>query len=211
MSCLANRLPLVVSPFASGQASASSRFPMTTGRPVICCPKPFRPCLWPKVRMVTTIDFRGRFSEILQPNRLRKGLYRTKPLLYSAAICGEVTERPKVHDWKSCVPQGTEGSNPSLSASFKLAVSDSWRNSKRNECWRETPSAVFPVLFDTIEDFADRSDSRVPRNGRSPIPSGPGGSSGNGLSRVPRGRLAVTCVGNPFFARRPYRRVYGDF
>jgi hypothetical protein len=34
--------------------------------------------------------------------------------------CGEVTERPKVHDWKSCVPQGTEGSNPSLSASFNM-------------------------------------------------------------------------------------------
>ena len=31
--------------------------------------------------------------------------------------CGEVTERPKVHDWKSCVLKGTEGSNPSLSAS----------------------------------------------------------------------------------------------
>ena len=27
-----------------------------------------------------------------------------------------MTERPKVHDWKSCVPlKGTEGSNPSLS------------------------------------------------------------------------------------------------
>ncbi len=29
---------------------------------------------------------------------------------------GEMTEWPKVHDWKSCVSQGTEGSNPSLSA-----------------------------------------------------------------------------------------------
>ena len=34
------------------------------------------------------------------------------PFLFS----GEVTERPKVHDWKSCVSKGTEGSNPSLSA-----------------------------------------------------------------------------------------------
>ena len=33
---------------------------------------------------------------------------------------GEMTEWPKVHDWKSCVPKGTEGSNPSLSA--KLVV-----------------------------------------------------------------------------------------
>ena len=31
---------------------------------------------------------------------------------------GGVTEWLKVHDWKSCVPQGTEGSNPSLSATL---------------------------------------------------------------------------------------------
>jgi hypothetical protein len=32
---------------------------------------------------------------------------------------GEVAERLKAHDWKSCVPQkGTEGSNPSLSANI---------------------------------------------------------------------------------------------
>ena len=29
-----------------------------------------------------------------------------------------MTERPKVHDWKSCVGKLTEGSNPSLSAMF---------------------------------------------------------------------------------------------
>ncbi len=29
--------------------------------------------------------------------------------------CGEMPERPKGHDWKSCVLHGTEGSNPSLS------------------------------------------------------------------------------------------------
>ncbi len=29
----------------------------------------------------------------------------------------EMSERPKEHDWKSCVPRkGTEGSNPSLCA-----------------------------------------------------------------------------------------------
>ena len=33
---------------------------------------------------------------------------------------GQMTERPKVHDWKSCVPpKGTVGSNPTLSAIFK--------------------------------------------------------------------------------------------
>ena len=31
---------------------------------------------------------------------------------------GEVTERPKVHDWKSCVVQATGGSNPPLSATI---------------------------------------------------------------------------------------------
>ena len=33
---------------------------------------------------------------------------------------GEMPERPKGHDWKSCVPTkiGTEGSNPSLSATY---------------------------------------------------------------------------------------------
>ena len=39
------------------------------------------------------------------------------PFLFS----GEVTERPKVHDWKSCVLKGTEGSNPSLSATATMA------------------------------------------------------------------------------------------
>lgn len=35
---------------------------------------------------------------------------------------GEVTERPKVYDWKSYVPQkGTAGSNPALSASIPRA------------------------------------------------------------------------------------------
>ncbi len=33
---------------------------------------------------------------------------------------GGVTEWPKVHDWKSCVSQGTKGSNPFLSAIFLI-------------------------------------------------------------------------------------------
>jgi hypothetical protein len=33
---------------------------------------------------------------------------------------GEMTERPKVHDWKSCVPKGTVGSNPTLSAGCSI-------------------------------------------------------------------------------------------
>ena len=31
-----------------------------------------------------------------------------------------MTEWPKVHDWKSCVLKGTEGSNPSPSAAKPL-------------------------------------------------------------------------------------------
>ena len=37
--------------------------------------------------------------------------------------CGEVTEWPKVHDWKSCVGQPpTVGSNPTLSAIHAVGV-----------------------------------------------------------------------------------------
>src|SRR5210317_1977959 len=50
----------------------------------------------------------------------RKSLYRKVFFGVFCLFCGEVTERPKVHDWKSCVLKGTEGSNPSLSASFIL-------------------------------------------------------------------------------------------
>ena len=35
---------------------------------------------------------------------------------YQLTPSGGVTEWPKVHDWKSCVLKGTEGSNPSPSA-----------------------------------------------------------------------------------------------
>ena len=31
-----------------------------------------------------------------------------------------MTERPKVHDWKSCVVKATVGSNPTLSAIVKM-------------------------------------------------------------------------------------------
>ena len=35
---------------------------------------------------------------------------------------GEMTERPKVHDWKSCVRKRTVGSNPTLSATARAAL-----------------------------------------------------------------------------------------
>ena len=43
----------------------------------------------------------------------------------AACSPGEMPERPKGHDWKSCVPQGTEGSNPSLSAEILVLRSAS--------------------------------------------------------------------------------------
>ena len=49
-------------------------------------------------------DFRGRS---LANSKEPQGFPKTY---------GEVTERPKVHDWKSCVSQGTGGSNPPFSA-----------------------------------------------------------------------------------------------
>ena len=44
--------------------------------------------------------------------------HRARPRARRAVVYfGEMTERPKVHDWKSCIPQGIGGSNPPLSAS----------------------------------------------------------------------------------------------
>jgi hypothetical protein len=49
--------------------------------------------------------------------------YSTRPL--SSAQLGEVSEWLKEHAWKVCIPQGIEGSNPSLTAtnfSFEINV-----------------------------------------------------------------------------------------
>ena len=35
------------------------------------------------------------------------------------ATLGEMAEWLKAHAWKACVPQGTVGSNPTLSASYR--------------------------------------------------------------------------------------------
>src|SRR4030095_15562904 len=40
----------------------------------------------------------------------------------STPSLGGMTERPKVHDWKSCVLKGTEGSNPSPSAARRCRL-----------------------------------------------------------------------------------------
>jgi hypothetical protein len=48
--------------------------------------------------------------------------FKSLPLrnFFKIALSGGVTEWPKVHDWKSCVLKGTEGSNPFPSASARL-------------------------------------------------------------------------------------------
>ncbi len=47
--------------------------------------------------------------------------YSTRPL--SSAQLGEVSEWLKEHAWKVCIPQGIEGSNPSLTATnFKNRI-----------------------------------------------------------------------------------------
>ncbi len=66
---------------------------------------------------------------------------------------GEVTERSKVHDWKSCVPKGTEGSNPSLSATSTLAYGP-------RRCLAPCPSAR-PVSAVCGIEAEDEYDSRV--------------------------------------------------
>ena len=40
--------------------------------------------------------------------------------IHEPRVHGEVSERSKEHAWKVCIPNGIEGSNPSLSASPHL-------------------------------------------------------------------------------------------
>ena len=61
----------------------------------------------------------SKSTEGVRPPRVRIPLsppYPRKRDCLDKQILGEVTEWPKVHDWKSCVRKRTEGSNPSLSA-----------------------------------------------------------------------------------------------
>jgi hypothetical protein len=60
---------------------------------------------------------------------------------------GEVAEWSKAHDWKSCVPKGTEGSNPSLSSEPHRGPCPQLRGPR----WQEEPpgrhkDAKRPVL-----------------------------------------------------------------
>ena len=72
----------------------------------------------------------GKDSALLRINRAiglatapkTARLVYARPLCYHTRHHGEMSERLKEHDWKSCVlaKTGTEGSNPSLSASLIL-------------------------------------------------------------------------------------------
>ena len=42
----------------------------------------------------------------------------SNPSLSATQSSGEMTEWLKVHAWNACVPKGTVGSNPTLSAKF---------------------------------------------------------------------------------------------
>src|SRR5512139_812525 len=69
-------------------------------------------------------------------------------------LVGEVTEWSKVHDWKSCVPKGTGGSNPFLSATRSRTI---------------TRGSAAP---------------HGPANAGPQTPPGPEGSNGSGHQRV---------------------------
>ena len=45
-----------------------------------------------------------------------------KLIIQNIRVTGEVSEWPKEHAWKVCIPQGIEVSNPSLSAIIQKAL-----------------------------------------------------------------------------------------
>ena len=65
--------------------------------------------------------FRAPYNVPLIENAKRLACLSQAGGLRIAIKDGEMPERPKGHDWKSCVPTkiGTEGSNPSLSATLR--------------------------------------------------------------------------------------------
>ena len=72
-------------------------------------------------RCTLPVSWRPKVEEPAQDADFLLSIDHPHPLFFDRAVftglTGEVTEWPIVHDWKSCVPyKGTEGSNPSLSA-----------------------------------------------------------------------------------------------
>ncbi len=91
-------------------ASWSSRYTFKPFR----CGKLFISTLQNAVALL--IYFRGDALIVSAKNVM---IYILKHAAGADSVCtGEVSERLKEHDWKSCVGQLTEGSNPSLSAIY---------------------------------------------------------------------------------------------
>ena len=73
--------------------------------------------------------------------------------LKSAHSLGEVSERPKEHAWKVCIPHGIEGSNPSLSANTKPRYKRGFLLAKREG--KKNP----PVRQNRLERFWSQQQS----------------------------------------------------
>jgi hypothetical protein len=70
--------------------------------------------------------------------------------LQTVVLCGEVSEWPIVHPWKGCVPQGTKGSNPFLSARsyyFGILKSSITRKTLPMASRIKTRSPLWAVFF----------------------------------------------------------------
>jgi hypothetical protein len=115
-------------------------------------------------------------------------------------ICGEMPELAEGARLEIVCPakSGTEGSNPSLSATKThnwTQMNADFQDSIKRQ--RKILKGFFYFDFLYLRVSAQICvpikiyDSRVLRNGRLPTPSGPEGSSGRNCPRVPQGSLAI--------------------
>ena len=96
---------------------------------------------------------------------------------------------------------GTEGSNPSLSATKTRIWDADKRRFSGSRIKKKNQKQKKFVIFKFLSAFFCENlrpnkiyDSRVLRNGRLPTPSDPEGSSGRNCLRVPQGSLAITLL-----------------
>ena len=105
---------------------------------------------------------------------------------------GEVTEWPKVHDWKSCVGLPTEGSNPSLSANRSVCVPGHHRSAYRSSVYVSLLLSGLPGR--QVDVIGSTVYGRWPGEEFDVNPPGPGGSNGS---------VGLLCraLASPFFMR----------